>query len=69
MATSDTHDLLGQDLTDDEREVLDLYRRLTTLSRREDLAPSVEANVKQAMVLLWNACNDLMLAVDEPTTD
>jgi hypothetical protein len=27
------------------------------------------ANVKQAMVMLWNACNDLALICEEPGCD
>jgi hypothetical protein len=62
-------DLLGRALSGDEREVLDLYRRLLAMSRRQDLPPAVLMNVKQAMVLLWNACNDLALVSEEPSCD
>ena len=67
--TSDLHDLLGNELTTDERELLDLYQRLKALSKRDDLAPLATANVKQAMVMLWNACNDLALLCEEPGCD
>lgn len=67
--TDTTKDLLGNDLTADEQELVDLYRRLKTLSAREDLPPVATANVKQAMVLLWNACNDLALLHEEPGCD
>ncbi|MBK8975837.1 MAG: hypothetical protein IPM29_07910 [Planctomycetes bacterium] len=59
------HDLHGVEMTPDERELLDLFRRLRRLAERRDLAPCVSANVKQAMVMVWNACNDLAL-VDAP---
>jgi hypothetical protein len=62
-------DLLGRETTMDERELLDLYLRLKTLSSREDLAPCVLMNARQAMVLLWNACNDLNLICEEPDCD
>ncbi len=62
-------DLLGNPLSADDRELLDLYRRLVALSRRTDLPPVATANVKQAMVMLWNACNDLALLHEEPGCD
>ena len=67
--TTATKDLLGNALTPDERELLDLYARLKSLSRRDDLPPVATANVKQAMVMLWNACNDLALICEEPGCD
>ncbi len=63
------HDLLGAPLSADDRELLDLYRRLHALSNRNDLPPVATANVKQAMVMLWNACNDLALLHEEPGND
>ena len=67
--TDSTKDLLGNDLTADEQELVDLYQRLKTMSARDDLPPVTTANVKQAMVLLWNACNDLALLHEEPGCD
>ncbi|MBM3962273.1 MAG: hypothetical protein FJ306_10290 [Planctomycetes bacterium] len=61
--------LLGNALTDDDVELLALYRRLKALSARADLPPVATANVKQAMVMLWNACNDLALLHEEPGCD
>lgn len=69
MSTKTNTDLLGRPLTTDDRELLDLYTRLRTLSARTDLPPVATANVKQAMVLLWNACNDLALMYEEPGCD
>ena len=63
------NDLLGRPLTKDDQELLDLYARLLAMSRRQDLPPVVTANAKQAMVMLWNACNDLALLCDEPDCD
>lgn len=62
-------DLLGRPLTKDDLELLDLYSRLKALSARTDLPPVAIANVKQAMVMLWNACNDLALIAEEPGCD
>ncbi|MBL9076290.1 MAG: hypothetical protein JNL08_02225 [Planctomycetes bacterium] len=66
---NDAKDLLGNRLTADERELVDLYGRLKALCQRTDLPPVATANVKQAMVLLWNACNDLALLHEEPGCD
>lgn len=62
-------DLLGNPLSKDDAELLDLYTRLKAISARTDLPPVVTANCKQAMVLLWNACNDLALLYEEPGCD
>ncbi|MFY9341653.1 MAG: hypothetical protein WAT39_04140 [Planctomycetota bacterium] len=62
-------DLLGRPLTKDDHELLDLYSRSKAMSARSDLPPVVTANVKQAMVMLWNACNDLALISEEPGCD
>ncbi len=66
---TDSKDLLGNALTTDERELVALYSRLKALSERRDLPPVATANVKQAMVMLWNACNDLALLCEEPGCD
>lgn len=62
-------DLLGNPLSKDDVELLDLYARLKALSARTDLPPIATANVKQAMVMMWNACNDLALIHEEPGCD
>lgn len=67
--TRPEHDLLGNPLSPDDRELLDLYTRLKALSARRDLPPVASANCKQAMVMLWNACNDLALLAEEPGCD
>jgi hypothetical protein len=67
--TNEATDLLGNALSADERELVDIYTRLKTLSSRDDLPPVATANVKQAMVLMWNACNDLALICEEPGCD
>ena len=67
--TNEPTDLLGNALSADERELLDLYSRTRALADRDDLPPVATANVKQAMVLLWNACNDLALLPESPDCD
>lgn len=67
--TSEQTDLLGNPLTADEREILGLYQRTVKLCERDDLPPVATANVKQAMVMLWNACNDLALVTESPSCD
>ena len=67
--TIQTTDLLGNPLSADETELVDIYMRLKTLSQRDDLPPVALANAKQAMVLMWNACNDLALICEEPGCD
>jgi hypothetical protein len=62
-------DLLGRALAKDDLELLDLYARLKALSARTDLPPVVIANARQAMVMVWNACNDLALIAEEPGAD
>lgn len=64
-----TNDLLGRPIGADERELLDLYRRLQVLSRRGDLPPCALMNCRQAMVQVWNACVDLDLLFEEPGCD
>lgn len=54
-------DLLGNDLTADEAELMELYARLRSLAARDDLAPCVSANVRAALAAVWNAVNDLGL--------
>jgi hypothetical protein len=56
-------------MTTDEEELLSLYERLETLAAREDLPPCALMNVRQALVMLWNACADLDLVIEEPGVD
>ena len=67
--TPPAKDLLGGELSADERELLDLYHRLHALGARDDLPPCVQLNCRQAMVMLWNACVDLGLLFEEPEAD
>ena len=67
--TNEATDLLGNALSSDERELVDIYTRLKAISQREDLPPVATANAKQAMVMMWNACNVLALICEEPGCD
>ena len=69
MTEVPSQDLLGSALTDREKELCGLYLQLKRLSAADDLAPCALMNVKQAMVLLWNACTDLDLVGEEPGVD
>ena len=62
-------DLLGNALTADEQELLDIHKRLTALAGKPDIPPAMKANVQQAMVMTWNACQDLLLTDERPTVD
>jgi hypothetical protein len=62
-------DLLGQPLTSRERELCETYLQLKRLASADDLPPCALMNVKQAMVMLWNACVDLDLVFEEPGAD
>jgi len=61
---SDHKDILGNQLTSMEEEVLDVYERLKALSEQRDLPPCVERNAKQAMAHMWNAARDLNLVFE-----
>ena len=58
-------DLMGREMTPVERRLLRALKDLEKLLE-EDLAPAVEANVKEALVALWIAVNDLGLRYERP---
>lgn len=58
-------DLLGRPLTPVEQKLWAAYEGLKALLR-EDLPPCAEANVKEAVSVLWQVVNDLALASDRP---
>ena len=60
--TNQATDLLGNPLSADETELVDIYMRLKTLSQRDDLPPVALANAKQAMVLMWKPGPDGRIA-------
>jgi hypothetical protein len=59
-------DLIGNETTAFEQDLVALYRRLRELGSREDSPPCARANLAEATVAVWNAVNDLMLEFDEP---
>ncbi len=54
-------DLLGNTLSEQERELLDVYNTLKRLAEREDLPPCAARNVRKALACMWQATNDLAL--------
>jgi hypothetical protein len=64
MATTGT-DLLGKALTDQERELLNVYEALKKLAAQEDLPPCAARNVRRALMSLWQATNDLDLQFEQ----
>ena len=69
MSDTPTTDLLGNKLSADEKEIFKLYQELKKLSARNNLPPAVLMNVKQAMVMMWNACLSQNLIYEEPGVD
>ncbi len=58
-------DLLGRPTTETEQRLLALYRETRALVQQPDLAPAVEANLRQALACLWNIANDLDLEFEQ----
>jgi hypothetical protein len=54
-------DLLGNQLTEQERELLEVYETLKRLAARDDLPPCAARNVRKALACMWQATNDLAL--------
>ncbi|HEX6551849.1 MAG TPA: hypothetical protein VF026_03740 [Ktedonobacteraceae bacterium] len=64
MATTDT-DLLGNRLTEQERELLNVYEALKKLASQDDLPPCAGRNVRRALMSMWQATNDLDLQFEQ----
>jgi hypothetical protein len=64
MAKTDT-DLLGKALTEQERELLNIYEALKKLAAQEDLPPCAARNVRRALMSMWQATNDLDLQFEQ----
>jgi hypothetical protein len=64
MATTGT-DLLGKALTDQELELLNVYKALKKLAAQEDLPPCAARNVRRALMSMWQATNDLDLQFEQ----
>lgn len=63
--TTNTTDLLGKPLTEQENELLSIYQSLKHLAARDDLPPCAARNVKQALSAMWQATNDLDLQFEQ----
>ena len=59
-------DLVGREMTPEERKLLKAYDAVRALLEQPGLAPAVVANVKEAAAALWIAVNDLGLRADRP---
>jgi hypothetical protein len=64
MAATDT-DILGKPLTDQERELFDVYEALKKLAAQDDLPPCAARNVRRALSSMWQATNDLGLQFEQ----
>lgn len=64
MATTNT-DLLGSRLTEQERELLNVYEALKKLASQDDLPPCAARNVRRALMSMWQATNDLDLQFEQ----
>ncbi len=58
-------DLLGTPLTEQERELLDVYEALKRLAANDDLPPCAARNVRKALSAMWQATNDLDLQFEQ----
>ena len=61
----ETKDLLGNQMTDQERELLDVYETLKRLAARDDLPPCAARNVRKALSAMWQTTNDLDLQFEQ----
>jgi hypothetical protein len=58
-------DLLGKPLTEQERELLDVYQALKRLAAEDALPPCAARNVQRALSAMWQATNDLDLQFEQ----
>lgn len=58
-------DLLGKTLTEQERELMEVYDALKRLAEQEDLAPCAARNVRKALSCMWQVTNDLGLQFEQ----
>lgn len=66
MATVENNmDLLGNPLTETERELLSIYEGLKALAARDDLPPCAARNVRKALSSMWQVTNDLDLQFEQ----
>ena len=58
-------DLLGNPLTEQERELLQIYEILKKLAAQSDLPPCAARNVRRALAAMWQVTNDLDLQFEQ----
>ncbi|HZU04092.1 MAG TPA: hypothetical protein VFA10_30800 [Ktedonobacteraceae bacterium] len=58
-------DLLGKALTEQERELLQVYETLKKLAAQSDLPPCAGRNVRRALAAMWQVTNDLDLQFEQ----
>ncbi len=63
--TTTNADILGNPLTDQEQELLDVYQSLKKLAAQDDLPPCAARNVRKALSAMWQATNDLDLQFEQ----
>ncbi|HKP53884.1 MAG TPA: hypothetical protein VJ183_14685 [Chloroflexia bacterium] len=63
--TQTNTDILGNPLTAQERELLDVYNALKKLAAQDDLPPCAARNVRRALSAMWQATNDLDLQFEQ----
>jgi hypothetical protein len=63
--TETNTDILGNGLTLQEREILDVYEALKKLAAQDDLPPCAARNVRRALSAMWQATNDLDLQFEQ----
>ena len=63
--TETNMDILGKPLTEQERQLLDVYQSLKRLAAQDDLPPCAARNVRKALSAMWQATNDLDLQFEQ----
>lgn len=58
-------DILGNNLTEQEQELLNVYNALKKLAEQDDLPPCAARNVRRALSAMWQATNDLDLQFEQ----
>ncbi len=58
-------DILGNPLTEQESDLLDVYESLKRLASNDDLPPCAARNVRKALSAMWQATNDLDLQFEQ----
>lgn len=58
-------DIMGNPISEQERELLDVYNALKKLAAQDDLPPCAARNVRRALSAMWQATNDLDLQFEQ----